>query len=58
MDYYDKNKVLLSYNDYIEVETDIGVQRGYVRSFCKNGNVHVNCLAGEFYLKPDKITLL
>ena len=56
MNYYGKNKLLLSYNDYVEIQTDIGIHKGYIRSFCKNGNVHVNCLVGEFWVNPNKIT--
>lgn len=58
MNYCDKNGLLLSYNDYVAVETkDIGTHKGYVRSFNKN-NVKVGCLIGELRVPADRITKL
>ena len=59
MKYYDKDGALLSYNDYVEVYTgDIGNYTGYIRSFQKNGQVKVNCMAADFQIAPAKIKLI
>lgn len=54
---YDKYGQPISFNDYVEVETDIGTHKGYV-NFISKDRVRVNCLPGEFRVKPDKITLI
>lgn len=58
LNYYDKNGLLLSHNDYVEVETkDIGIHKGYIRSF-NNDNVKVGCLVGELRVPTNKINKL
>lgn len=56
MVYYDKHGLLLSYNDYVAVETkDIGIHKGYIRCF-NNGNVKVGCLVGELRVPANKVS--
>ena len=55
--YFDGNKNLLNFNDYVNVKTDIGMYQGYINSL-QNGKVKVNCLAGEFRVSPDNVFLI
>ena len=57
MKYYDKVGKELSKNDYVEVITDYGSQKGYINLF-QNGVVRVNCLIGEIRVSSNKILLL
>ena len=57
MKYYDKNGKELSLNDYVKVETDLGIHTGYI-NFFQNGKIRVNCLPGEFRINPNKVTLI
>ena len=54
---HDKYGRLLSFNDYVKVETDIGEHEGYI-NFIGNVHVRVNCSVGEFRVKPDKVILI
>lgn len=55
---YDKNGVILSHNDLVEVTTeDIGTHEGYIRYFGK-GKIKVNCLVGELWVLPNRIRLI
>ena len=54
MKYYDRAGRELAKNDYVEVITDYGIQRGYINLF-QNGKVRVNCLVGEIRVMPNKI---
>lgn len=54
MKYYDRAGRELAKNDYVEVITDYGIQRGYINLF-QNGKVKVNCLVGETRVMPNKI---
>lgn len=57
MEYIDAKGKTLSFNDYVKVRTDIGEHIGYI-NFFQNGKIRVNCLAGEFWVDPDRITLI
>lgn len=52
--YYDRAGKELVKNDYVEVITDYGIQKGYINLF-QNGKVRVNCLVGEIRVMPNKI---
>ncbi len=54
MKYYDRVGKELEKNDYVDVITNYGIQRGYINLF-QNGKVRVNCLVGEIRVTPDKI---
>lgn len=54
MKYYDRAGKELEKNDYVDVITNYGIQRGYINLF-QNGKVRVNCLVGEIRVTPDKI---
>lgn len=54
MKYYDRVGKELEKNDYVDVITNYGIQRGYINLF-QNGKVRVNYLVGEIRVTPDKI---
>ena len=54
MKYYDRVGKELEKNDYVDVITNYGIQRGYINLF-QNGKDRVNCLVGEIRVTPDKI---